>query len=229
MKDNTISFTFTLISDPPTSGQKKFDLTINAYDRHKSFILSYTSEYRFADMIDDHIQQEITVLSQDGIKPESFYDGPLKPVGDYATIDVTDDYISDVPLTISQAMNLRNILNADVANTIDKIIDNFTYCFLPDVPLSFDQVKFDIKYDYNFKYGVFDNFEITGYAEDTASLHTIATFEIKVENYRSKCISNKICISFIFQTLFIAEKNYNFDTNLFLLNIISILILFSRF
>jgi hypothetical protein len=145
-------------------------------------LLQYTSEYKFFNTINQFIEQEITVSTQEGIAPSAFYKGPLKTVGNYNTVGVISDYMSSAGLPIAGAMNLRNIINADVANTIDKVIENFRYCFTPMIQLNFDQVKINFSYKYDFINGVFEYVEINGKVVDTSLLNTSATFSTKFEN-----------------------------------------------
>jgi len=161
--------------------QKYVSLTTTFYDAGKTICKSVTSKFVYEKT--PFIEQTINVISENGINPTTYYSGDKFAAGNYDPFSVINDYILPDPedFTMDDKQKIANILNADIAMTIDRTIDNFRYCVLPIIELEFDILDINWNYRYDATTGEFVSIELNGNCK-CSKYNAQAVFSAKFRN-----------------------------------------------
>jgi len=151
-----------MLLDESEQEGKYVNLRTTFQDAGKTFTKSITSKFVFDKS--PIIEQTINVVSENGIKPSSYYSEDKFKAGNYNPFEAISSYVLPDPdnFTMDDKQKITNILNADIAMTIDRTIDNFRYCVLPVLELEFDILNINWSYRYDASVGEFDNIELSG-------------------------------------------------------------------
>jgi len=147
---------------PENERNDKFiSLKTTFQDAGKTVVRSITSKFTYDRT--PIIKQTINVSSENGINPATYYSGEKFAAGKYNAFDAIGDYAFSDPnnFTMDEKQKICDILNADIANTIDRTIDNFRY-WISVYEFNFDVLDINWSYEYDASTAEFTNIELTG-------------------------------------------------------------------